>query len=495
MSNLKNIGIIISLLLISSYIKAQTNQLIQIGEKICISSTALNESRKIWVYNPTITSIHKDTSKKFPVLYVLDGDAHFYATVGIIQQLSQANGNGILPEMIIVGIENTNRINDLTPALHNTTHHQPSAFVTFLSNELMPFIESHYKTSPYKLIMGHSLGGLMVIDLLTNYPNLFNAYIAIDPSMWLKNQAYLNNSLTQLHKNNMNNKKLFVGIANTLPKQMSLSAVIKDTSIATQHIRSILKLDNYLKKYKMGLQYHQQYFANENHNSVPLLSVYNGLRYIFNYFPFNATEQEFADTTPLIANKIKQHYKNVSKEMNYTVAAPESFISYLGYNALSKKHVAKAKTLFEYNIENYPSSHNAYVAMGDFYATITDTANAILNYKKAMALKQDTATTIKLNTLLKKHEFSISLQELEKYAGTYTLEKYNINIILKIKENKLWAMVPGQKDDEFLPVAKDIFTVKGKQGYTITFEMKDNKPVSFTSVQPNGTFKAIYSNE
>ncbi|HMP31408.1 MAG TPA: alpha/beta hydrolase-fold protein, partial [Saprospiraceae bacterium] len=86
--------------------------------------------------------------------YVLDGEAQFYATVGILQHLSQANGNGVLPEMIVVGIENTNRFKDLIPSVDTKN---PNSFIDFLSKELIPHMDKNYKTAPYKVLVGHSL--------------------------------------------------------------------------------------------------------------------------------------------------------------------------------------------------------------------------------------------------------------------------------------------------------------------------------------------------
>jgi len=73
----------------------------------------------------------------------------------------------------------------------------------------------------------------------------------------------------------------------------------------------------------------------------------------------------------------------------------------------------------------------------------------------------------------------------------YILEAYKIEVELEIRGDKLWAKVAGQDDDELAPLSKDVFNVKNKQGYTITFQMGGNRAVAFTSVQPNGTFNAI----
>lgn len=477
------------LLLLSFFVNAQNNESITIGKKEIIYSKVLNENRKIWIYTPNITSQSVSPDKRYPVLYLLDGDAHFFSTVGIIQQLSQANGNGVLPEMIVVAIENTNRLRDFVPSddLNKT-----NPFIDFLSSELIPYIDKNYNTAPYKLLVGHSLGGLTAIDVLTKFPQLFNAYIAIDPSMWYNNEKFLNNTIDQLPKQNMNGKRLFVGTANTIPKGMTISQIKNDNSFETQHIRSIFKLDEFLKANTNGLLYAQKYYETEGHNTIPLLSEYDGLRFIFDYYHLDATEKDFADSTALIASKLKTHYVNVSDKMGYKNSAPEALINYFAYDALGKNQFNKAQALFELNIESYPVSSNVYDSYADYFLAKKDTINAISNYKKALQIKNNAVTQIKLDALITKETSIPVTVDLQKYVGVYVLETYNISIILEIRDAKLWAVVPGEDDSEFQLLSENVFTVKGKQGYTITFQMDGDKPKGFTSVQPNGTFQAVF---
>ena len=358
---LQFISVLISL---SFWANAQKVESIIIGKKENIQSKVLNENRALWIYTPNNTSQNASTEKRYPVLYVLDGSAHFYSTVGIIQQLSQANGNGVLPEMIVVGIENTNRLRDLVPSSNLA---KPNPFVKFLSSELIPYIDKNYNTAPYRLLVGHSLGGLTTIDMLTNFPELFNACIAIDPSVWYNNEKFLSNTITQLPKQNMTGKRLYIGTANTMPKGMSISKLKKDNSNETQHIRSIFKLDKFLKSNTNGLRYANKYYESERHNTLPLLCEYDGLRFIFDYFHLDLSEKDFADTTALIASRLKTHYSTISEKMGYQNAAPEALINFLAYDALGKKHYNKAKTLFELNIEWYPESSNIFDSYADLY--------------------------------------------------------------------------------------------------------------------------------
>src|SRR3954470_4512006 len=214
-------------------VTAQNDNKIVIGKIDSVYSNILNEQRKVWIYTPDMTSGNHDTSRHYPVLYLLDGDAHFTSVVGLIQQLSQANGNTVFPEMIIVGIPNTNRTRDLTPT--HITSDAPMMdsnssiatgggenFVAFLEKELMPHIDSLYSTAPYKLLVGHSFGGLTVMDVLTNHTKLFNAYIAIDPSMWYDKERFLTACKKKLAEKKYDGIRLYVGIANTMREGMTI---------------------------------------------------------------------------------------------------------------------------------------------------------------------------------------------------------------------------------------------------------------------------------
>ena len=480
------------LVLFSLFSSAQNEESITIGNKAVISSKVLNENRTIWIYTPNITSPGVNPDKRFPVLYLLDGDAHFYSTVGIVQQLSQANGNGVLPEMIVVAIQNTNRTRDLVPSLDVNN---PNPFKEFLASELIPFVDKHYKTAPYKMLVGHSLGGLTVIDMLGNFPELFDAYIAIDPSMWFNNEKFLNNTIAQFPNLKMNGKRLFVGTANTMPAGMTLSQLKNDVSYETQHIRSIFKLDDFLKTNRNGLVHGHKYYEAERHNTVPLLSVYDGLRFIFDFFHLDLSENDFADSSALIASKLKTHYAVISENLGYENAAPDVFVNYIAYEALGKSQFKKAQALFELNTEWYPDNANVLAAYADYYVAVKDTSNAIKNYEKALKLNHDPTTAAKLNAITQAKTFIYSADDLQKYAGLYTLVDFNLDMKLEVRDNKLWAIVPGQQDSEFLPVSENVFTVKGQQGYIITFQMSAEKPAGFTSVQPNGTFKAVFKNK
>ena len=467
---------------------AQSGSPINVGKKEIIYSQALKENRTIWIYTPSSTSRELQTNKRYPVLYLLDGEAHFYSSVGIVQQLSQANGNGVLPEMIIVGIENTDRLRDLVPA---SRAGQKNPFVDFLTAELLPYIDSQYQTAPYRVLVGHSLGGLTVVDMLVSSPDYFNAYLAIDPSMWYQQERFLHKAITELSKQGRKGKRLFVGTANTMPAGMILSQLTTDRSPETQHIRSIRQLDSSLRAHPNGLLYAQRYYEQERHNSVPLLSEYDGLRFIFDYYGLDLSEKDWADTSALLASRIRTHYKNVSREMGYINAAPLSLVRYLAFQAWDQKQYAKAAAFLKLNLDSYPDTAEVHESYAGFLLERGDTAQAIVHFKSALQLGASPVARAQMEALL--HPGSITpIPNLQQYIGVYILELYQVPIVIEVRKQKLWAKVPGQPDDELVPVAENVFSVKGKPGYTVTFTFEGGIPKEFNSVQPNGTFKAVF---
>jgi len=413
--SVKNKILLSFLIVVSSFGFAQNRNKIEIGTIDSITSKVLNEERKIWVHIPRSAQYASGFAKqKYPVVYVLDGDAHFSSIVGIIEQLSEINGNTNCPEMIVVGIPNTNRTRDLTPT-HSTTELPfvnkdlsdnsggGENFALFLEKELLPYIESKYPAAPYKTLIGHSFGGLTVMNILTSHTQLFNAYIAIDPSMWWDHQQFLKETKKKLASKNLSTISLFMAAANTMGENMDIIKVRKDTSAINNHIRSVLELNDFLdQNQKSNLRYQYKYYNNDSHGSVPLIAAYDGLRFIFDFNELKLSMQERINFNAAVFAKIEKHYENISKHLGYQLRVPESVVNNYGYQALSKNNNDLAVYLFKLNVANYPQSPNVYDSLGDYYEANGDKKNAISSYQKTLELDKDfPETKSKLEKLLK----------------------------------------------------------------------------------------------
>jgi predicted alpha/beta superfamily hydrolase len=400
-------------LVISFLASAQDKNIISIGKVDSIQSKVLGENRKVWVHVP---GGGLNATTRYPVVYLLDGDAHFASVVGLIQQLSSVNGNNFCPEMIIVAIPNTDRRRDLTPThvdsdppfMDSTSTKSTGGgnnFLSFIEKELIPHIDSLYPTQPYKMLIGHSFGGLTVMNSLINRPKLFNSYICIDPSMWYDHMNFLKTTKKALSTQKYTGTTLYLGIANTMSEGVTLARLPKDTTAMNGHIRSIFELDNHAKATPQnGLRYKSKYYPDDTHSYAPLITEYDALRFIFDYYPLKLTNKDFEDSTTALADKYLKHYASVSKQMGYKVAPPENAMNAMGYQALGAKHFQKAESFFKLNISNYPESGNVYDSYGDYFVAKKDNANAIAQFEKALSVAENADTRKKLEELRKVSE-------------------------------------------------------------------------------------------
>jgi predicted alpha/beta superfamily hydrolase len=156
--------------------------------KTNIHSTILGEDRSVIIHLPRNYS--KDTAQKHPVMYVLDGTSQDDHTADKITVLSDA---GLVPAAIVVGLPNTrgNRERDQTPPFmrrnvddEKSPYGAGDKFLSFIEKELIPFIDSTYRTSGYRTLSGNSRGGLFVLYSLLEKPALFQARFCYSTPVW-----------------------------------------------------------------------------------------------------------------------------------------------------------------------------------------------------------------------------------------------------------------------------------------------------------------------
>ena len=159
-----------------------------IGESFTIASAALGEVRRINVYAPPRYGPERDAP--LPVLYMPDGGMaeDFLHVAGLVQV---SVGNGTMRPFLLVGIENTERRRDMTGPTTREDDRKiatrvggSEAFRRFIREELMPEVKRRYRTTDETAIVGESLAGLFVVETFFLEPELFDTYVAFDPSLW-----------------------------------------------------------------------------------------------------------------------------------------------------------------------------------------------------------------------------------------------------------------------------------------------------------------------
>ncbi|MBO6879635.1 alpha/beta hydrolase-fold protein [Winogradskyella sp.] len=168
-----------------------------IGETVTFHSSVLDENRKLNVYLPQ--NYVADSTKTYPVIYLLDGalEEDFIHIAGIVQ-FGSFSWINMVPESIVVGIANVDRKRDFTfpttiaqDKKDFPTSGKSEDFINFIEKDLQPFIQEHYRTKDATTIIGQSLGGLLVTEILYKKPELFDNYIIVSPSLWWDDQSLL----------------------------------------------------------------------------------------------------------------------------------------------------------------------------------------------------------------------------------------------------------------------------------------------------------------
>jgi predicted alpha/beta superfamily hydrolase len=200
-----------------------------LGETFRLKSEALREERIINVYLPPGYS---ESGRSYPVLLMPDGGMNedFPHVAGIVDISIK---NEVILPMVIVGIRNTERRRDLVgktsvEAEKKIAPHAggTDAFRKFLRDELKPEIAARYRVTGECALIGESFAGLFVLETLLKEPELCDAYVAIDPSVWWNGGALVKSASEQFAHWTAKPKRLYVATADHKETQDGVAALM-----------------------------------------------------------------------------------------------------------------------------------------------------------------------------------------------------------------------------------------------------------------------------
>ena len=240
-----------------------------IGESFSIDSRALNETRHINVY--MARAWDTAPTAPLPVLYMPDGGvAEDFLHVAGLLQVSVANGT--MRPFMLVGIENTQRRRDLTGPTENADDRKIAAVVggapayrAFLRDELMPEVRRRYRTTGETAIVGESLGGLFVVETYLLEPQLFDHYLAFDPSLWWNHGALPRQAAALMARGKPGKHSLYL-------------ASSSEAGIASEVQRLAQVLETQAPP---GLQWHLEKLPDENHGTIYHPAALKAFRAVF----------------------------------------------------------------------------------------------------------------------------------------------------------------------------------------------------------------------
>lgn len=338
------------------------------GVRWAIHSKVLGEDRTISVRVP---DGYDQSAARYPVLYALDGEQCFGPVSGVVQALPWARRT---PDLIIVAIHNTNRVRDFTTPWTSPVPPGPSQwmvgraggsdrFLEFLKTELIPKIDRQYRTASFRILLGHSLGGLFALHAFATAPELFNAIIALSPPAFWSGDEVIHQTVQLFRAQQGRKESLFVDRA---------EREFDDTPKAVDKIGEALRLHA-----PSSLRWHTEVVSGEDHGTAFLPGVQAGLEFVF--LDWRLPQLVFEEGLDNSLN----YYAQLSKEYRLRIDIPEGEISALASRATDPKATA---TIFEQYSKIYPQSVTAFAGLAEALEKTGDLQQAAKAYEKAVIL-------------------------------------------------------------------------------------------------------------
>jgi predicted alpha/beta superfamily hydrolase len=388
----------------------QASEPVVIGEKFQIESKVLAETRSYVIHTP---DSYKSGKEAYPVLVLQDAENNFAYTSAAVHFLSS---NGRIPAMIVVGINNTDRRRDMTPskpaagdggATWTGSAGGADKFLSFIADELLPTIDRNYRTRPYRVLIGHSLGGLFAVYALLNRPEVFKGYLVTSPALWWDDQALIKAAQPFFAAHKDLRADLYMSMANEGEEMLGgawkLSAVLEES-----------KLPNLRWQFKR--------YPEEEHGTIPYISTYEGLQAIFAGYRIADPIVSFEEGG---LQAFERHYAEVSKRMGYTVPVPARAYGDVLSDLSNRERFEEAEEIGKKMLEADPKNTWALSALAQVAAKQKDDARAIGYLTRVLQLypgsTEARAMLVKYKVDVDKivPTVELSAKELAPYVGEY----------------------------------------------------------------------------
>lgn len=353
---------ILFFILLATIGKTQTNPYPINVERGSFFSETLQMQKSFQVFLPE--SYHYSDASSYPVVYLMDGDYNFYYQTGIVEMLSNVSEK--IPEAIVVGISdngNAGYRQNCTMQTEKNPKGNTKKFLSYLEKELKAKIRSTYRVSPYEILIGHSLGGLFATNVFLEQPDAFNAYIAIDPSYWWEDNLIVTVADSLLKGKEDITANFIVTLADS--KQMGVHEFV-----------GVLE-----KRFPDSKKWNFNYYKNETHGSVGMISVREGLVKIFEDWELPRVKFYELGT----ATKVMDHYVKLSEKYNGITRIPPLLFSNIIYYYFRTNQPAELDIIEAEVHKNFPaSSDDFYAKMGAYLLESEKYAEAESLLKKSI---------------------------------------------------------------------------------------------------------------
>ena len=352
-----------------------------IGEHIRLYSEILKEERSILIHLPTG---YEKSHENYPVLYVLDGGS--VPSFSIVAGTFERTAYGTIPNMIVVGIGNTDRDRDMFPMkLENSqTGGGADNFIDFFSKELIPFVDKNYRAENYRVLSGTSNSAFFSIYVLLKKPNLFSSYVASSPTLleWFEDRMY--QKFDELKKKNESlNKTLYL-----IYGENDFQSIIK----SIPKLKKIIE-ENTPEEFRWKVELAKD----EGH--VPSNSISKGLQFVLSGWKY--PREKLKEST---FHEVSAYYNQLVEKHGLDVEISKMALLDLGNDLVRNHKINEALEVHKLNIKLYPGNSYAHYYLGLAYEKNGEITLAVKHIEKALEMLPTWASAKKKLEKLKKVE-------------------------------------------------------------------------------------------
>jgi predicted alpha/beta superfamily hydrolase len=352
---------------------------VSIGTYRTMHSEILNEDRTLLVSLPRG---YDETAIHYPVLYVLYGGqarGYFAEAVHIADRLHEA---GLIPPLMIVGVKNVDRYRDTLPVNRNGEKGGAENFLKFLSDELIPFIDSSYRTKDFRILLGPQAGAAFALYALMEEPRIFRVNIITNPFWTPSVREYLLAEAGNVFSSAGSLRNFLFVTCNTNDDNEttrddldSLRAIVKDGET-----RDFTVVINPLR-------------ASEPEHLIPAPGLQEGLIAYFSDYTF-PEEREIDGLQDL-----KHYYEVLSQTYGYDVDVPEFTLIRQGDRLEERQKPEEARRIYEYVVSHYPHDLNSYHRLAELHRRLGDYDRSIGYYTEFLERRHEPFIEHRLNSL------------------------------------------------------------------------------------------------
>jgi predicted alpha/beta superfamily hydrolase len=350
---------------------ADRGRTIAIGERYEIRSEAIGETRGYFVHRPANYDL---SAARYPLLIVLDAEWDFQHASTTVDFLADENR---IPAMLVVGIPNTDRNRDLIPrgpaaageAGADVAENGAENFLKFITAELIPKLDRDFRTQPYRVLAGHSNGGLFGLYALLGAPGVFKGYVLASPTLGDGDPELLSTAGSALEARQDVAASVFLTLADEtdlLSGSWDLSSTLQRQAERDSH---------------WSFAFRQ--YPDETHGTILLRSLYDGLNFVFEGW-------EEPDAFALYERggiaAIEEHYAALSARFGFDVPAPAGVLLAPVFSLYGQQRIEESERVILSTLEKYPNDTNTLLTAGRLYFDKGDKPKAVEYLTKALLI-------------------------------------------------------------------------------------------------------------